>query len=288
MLTGSRRGMEKRTLTLGHSPDADDAFMFYALTHDLVDLGSYHFQETLEDIETLNHRARRGVLDLTAASVHAYAYLHRRYALMACGASLGEGCGPVVVARQPLELKDLVGARIAVPGILTTAYLALQLYVQGFHPVRLAPDRMTASIRRGVAEAGVLIHEGQLTYGDEGLHKVADLGELWYSDTGLPLPLGVNLIKRDLPEDVISDATSLLRASIEYALGHRAEALAYALRFSRGLDTERADKFVGMYVNEYSLDLGERGHAAIRELLNRAHERGLITEVPPPMSADDQ
>lgn len=271
---------DEKILTLGHSPDADDAFMFYALTHSRIEVGSYRFKETLEDIESLNRRALRGELDITAASAHAYAYVQDRYALLPCGASLGLGYGPLVVANQPIQLEDLAGARVAIPGRLTTAFLALRLYLSEFQPVETAFDQIPGEVRRGAVDAGVLIHEGQLTYEDEGLHKVADLGELWQAETGLPLPLGVNLIRRDLGEDVIAEVTGLLRASIDWGLNNRSDALAYALQFSSGLDPERGDRFVAMYVNEYTRDLGETGHRAIEHLISWAYERGLIGAAP--------
>ncbi len=269
-----------RTLTIGHSPDPDDAFMFYALTHDKIETGDYRFVHHIEDIESLNRRAQRGELEITAVSLHAYAYLSERYALLACGSSTGKGYGPIVVAREPLELAALAGRTIAVPGTLTSAFLTLRLCLGEFPYVVVPFDQILDAVVEGKADAGLVIHEGQLTYVDQGLHKVADLGAWWLEETGLPLPLGVNIIRRDLGTDALPGIARSLRESIEYALDHREECLEYALTYGRGLDTGRADRFVGMYVNDYTRDFGEEGRAAVRALLTRAFEAGFIPSQP--------
>lgn len=269
-----------RTLTIGHSPDADDAFMFYALTHDRIDTRGYKFVHHIEDIESLNRRAQRGELEITAVSLHAYAHLSRQYAILACGASVGKGYGPILVAREPLTLDQLAGRTIAVPGTLTTAFLTLRLALPEFKHTAVAFDRILDAVVDGQADAGLVIHEGQLTYVDQGLHRVADLGAWWLEETGLPLPLGVNVIRRDLGRETMEEVAPLLRQSIEYALSHRAESLDYALTYGRGLDTGRADKFVGMYVNDYTCALGDDGRAGVSALLSRAHEAGIIAELP--------
>ena len=269
-----------RTLTIGHSPDPDDAFMFYALTHDKIETGDYRFVHHIEDIESLNRRAQRGELEITAVSLHAYAYLSERYALLACGSSTGKGYGPIVVAREPLELAALAGRTIAVPGTLTSAFLTLRLCLGEFPYVVVPFDQILDAVVEGKADAGLVIHEGQLTYVDQGLHKVADLGAWWLEETGLPLPLGVGIVRRGLGTDALPGIARSLRESIEYALDHREECLEYALTYGRGLDTGRADRFVGMYVNDYTRDFGEEGRAAVRALLTRAFEAGFIPSQP--------
>jgi len=273
------------TVRIAHSPDSDDAFMFYALTHGLLDVEGLEIDHVLQDIETLNQAAFEGTYEITAISFHAYAYLHDRYRIMPSGASFGDDYGPVIVARQGLAAGDLAGRRVAVPGKLTTAAMTLGLWARA-HGVEmetgLVPfDRILDVVRDGEYDAGVVIHEGQLTYRDEGLELVDDLGVWWKKDTGLPLPLGCNALRRDLPEDLQGRLCRLLTQSIEYGLDHRAEALDYAIRYARGLedDLERSDRFVGMYVNDWTRSYGEVGRRAVRTLLARGHQAGLIPRV---------
>lgn len=261
---------------VGHSPDPDDAFMFHALANDKLETGPYQFTHELQDIETLNRRALKGELELTAVSLHGYAYLTDKYALCACGCSMGDDYGPMVVAKQTASLGDFRGKRIAIPGTLTTAYLALRLALPEFEPVVYPFDEILNVTERGEVDAGLIIHEGQLTYQNQGLHLITDLGKWWLKDTGLPLPLGGNAIRRDLGEQVMRDVTRLLKQSIQYALDHRAEALAHALQYGRDLDRSQADKFVGMYVNDWTLDFGERGRQAVQTLLQRAYDAKII------------
>lgn len=268
--------MPGQLIRVGHSPDPDDAFMFYALAHDRLDTGGLRFEHQLEDIETLNRRALAGQLELTAVSIHAYAYLADRYALLSSGCSMGDRYGPMVVARRPTSSTDLKGTRIAVPGTMTTAYLALRLCLGDFAHEVVPFDRIMADVAAGRFDAGLIIHEGQLTFQNLGLHLVTDLGVWWQDQTGLPLPLGGNAVRRDLGPDVVRQVSRLLKESIRYALGHRDEALAYALRFGRDLDRSLADRFVGMYVNEWTLDYGERGRRAVRRLLDEGHKAGVI------------
>jgi 1,4-dihydroxy-6-naphthoate synthase len=265
-------------LKLAHSPDSDDAFMFYALATKKIPTSNLRFTHQLEDIESLNQKALRGVYDITAISFHAYAYLAENYILLPSGASFGDRYGPIVVARTLPGADGLRGKRVAVPGKMTTAYLALQLYAPEFVPVMTPFDQILESVSTGEAEAGVIIHEGQLTYGDRGLKKVVDLGEWWYQETQLPLPLGANAIRRSLDRRTIRTAARLLRESIQYSLDHREEALEYALNFARGLDAPTADRFVTMYVNDWTLDYGERGRQAVQTLLDRGFEKGLIPQ----------
>jgi 1,4-dihydroxy-6-naphthoate synthase len=269
-----------RALRIGHSPDADDAFMFYALARGLVPTPGYRIEQVLMDIESLNRLALEGGIEVTAVSFHAYAHLADRYALLPCGASLGDGYGPLVVARRPMGPGDLRSVTVAVPGLLTSAVLALRLAV-GEVRVEVMPfDRILDAVAEGRAEAGLLIHEGQLTYGDRGVHRVIDLGAWWRDETGLPLPLGGNAVRRDLGETAIADVARLLRQSIAYGLEHREEALGYALEFGRGIPRRLADRFVGMYVNEFTLDYGERGRRAVETFLRRGHEAGLLPRRP--------
>jgi 1,4-dihydroxy-6-naphthoate synthase len=263
-------------LRLAHSPDSDDAFMFYALATRKIRTGYLKFAHVLEDIETLNQKALEGVYDITAISFHAYAHLADRYLLLPCGASFGDRYGPVVVARGPLGPGGLKGKKVAVPGKLTTAYLVLQLYELEVEPVFTSFDRIFESVARGEADAGVVIHEGQLTYVREGLSKIVDLGEWWHQQTGLPLPLGGNVIRSSLDRRTLHQAARLIRESIEYSLKHREEALEYAMQFGRGLDAGTADRFVSMYVNDWTLDYGERGRRAVQTLLDRSFEKGLL------------
>jgi 1,4-dihydroxy-6-naphthoate synthase len=268
--------MPTTTIRVAHSPDSDDAFMFYALAEGKIDTGDLRYVHELQDIESLNQRALKAELEVTAVSIHAYAYLTDRYALLPHGSSMGDRYGPRLVARTPMTRADVRGKRIAVPGPLTTAYLALQLYEPNFIPVMTPFDQIEDVVVRGEVDAGLLIHEGQLTFGDRGLHLVADMGEWWFQETGLPLPLGGNVVRKDLGEALIRTVSKHLRASIAYGLDHRTTALDHAMRFSRGLDRAKADTFVGMYVNDWTLDYGDRGRAAVRMLLERGVERGLI------------
>jgi 1,4-dihydroxy-6-naphthoate synthase len=272
-----------RLIRLGHSPDPDDAFMFYALAEELIPTDGFRFEHILRDIETLNDWAREGRLEVTAVSVHAYAYLSDRYRLLPHGASMGERYGPIVVARGDLDLAELPRLRVAVPGRLTSAFLQLQLAVGRIDEPLITPfDRILDVVEAGEADAGLVIHEGQLTYARQGLRSVLDLGEWWDDLTGgLPLPLGANAVRRDLDEgDTLPRLSRLLRQSIAYGLEHRRGALAHAERFGRGLDEELADRFVGMYVNERTLDYGDDGRAAVAELLRRGHEAGLLERAP--------
>jgi 1,4-dihydroxy-6-naphthoate synthase len=261
-------------IRLGHSPDPDDAFMFWALAAEKVDTRGFEFEHVLRDIQTLNEWALDGKLETTAISLHAYPYVQDRYVLLPHGASMGSGYGPVVVAREPLTREQLRDVEIAVPGRMTTAFLVLRLCLGDFRYREVPFDRILGDVKSGRADAGLLIHEGQLTYGDEGLKKAVDLGEWWLLETGLPLPLGVNVARRDLGDDVLRDLSDVLRESIEAGLENRDEAMEYALRFGRGLDTALADRFVGMYVNELTCDYGDEGRQAVSELLRRGEELG--------------
>jgi len=263
-------------ITVAHSPDSDDAFMFYGLASGSVDTGGIEVDQVLSDIETLNRAAFEGKYEVTAVSFHAYAHLLDKYALLPHGASMGDNYGPIVVSREdgPREVK---GRKIAIPGLLTTAYLALQLYEKDFEHVVVPFDEIEQFVLDGHADAGLLIHEGQLTYGDNGLRKIVDLGEWWAERTeGLPLPLGGNIIRRDLGPEMISKVSKLLHDSIAYALSHRKDAVEYAQQFGRGLDKDKTDKFVGMYVNDLTLGYGERGRKAVERLMADAFEQGLI------------
>lgn len=267
------------TIRLAHSPDADDAFMFYALAAGKIGTGDRRYEHELQDIETLNRRALAGELDVTAVSIHAYAYLADRYALLPHGASIGDRYGPRLVAgRPPPEdaRHALRQMRVAIPGTYTTAALALRLYEPALKTEVLPFDTIEDAVARGAVDAGVLIHEGQLTYAERGLHLWTDLGAWWHDETGLPLPLGGNAVRRDLGAKLIRRISRDLRASIVYGLAHREEALAHALQYARGLDRATADRFVGMYVNAFTVDYGERGRRAVAALLDRAAERGVI------------
>jgi 1,4-dihydroxy-6-naphthoate synthase len=265
------------TIHLAHSPDSDDAFMFYALADGQIDTQGLSYVHELQDIETLNGRALRGELDVTAVSIHAYAYLSDRYALLPHGASMGDGYGPMLVSREPMKKRDIVGRRIAVPGMMTSAYLALKLFQPDFVPVVVPFDQIEQAVLGGEVDAGLLIHEGQLTYKEDGLHLIADMGAWWLEKTGLPLPLGGNVIRNDMPRDLQKKVSRHLRASIAYGLDHRKNALDHAMRFARGLDRSKADTFVGMYVNDWTLDYGERGRRAIRLFLDEGVKSGVIT-----------
>lgn len=268
-----------RTIRVAHSPDSDDAFMFYALAEGKIDTGELRYVHELSDIETLNQRARRAELEVAAVSIHAYAYIWRDYALLGSGSSMGDGYGPRLVSSLPRPADPqaaLRGRRIAVPGRLTTAYLALKLYQPDFVEVVLPFDRIEEAVHQGEVDVGLLIHEGQLTYADSGLHLWADLGAWWQEDTGLPLPLGGNAVRRDLGPEVTAQIARDLRASIVYALEHRAPALAHAKQFNRGIGDARTDEFVGMYVNQWTVDYGPRGREAVQRLLDRGFEEGVI------------
>lgn len=269
-------------IRVGHSPDPDDAFMFHALTNRKIDTGLYEFRHELVDIETLNRRAFAGELELTALSVHAYAYLADKYILCSCGASMGDRYGPTVVTREPTLLDQLRAQTVAVPGTLTSAYLALRLCLGAdFEYVVVPFDQILHAVTQGQwdgqkVDAGLVIHEGQLTYSDQGLQLAVDLGRWWFEQTGLPLPLGVNAIRKDLGSNLAVEITRLLKASIEYGLAHRDEAIDYAMQYGRDLDRKRTDRFVGMYVNEWTLELGERGRHAVQLLLDRGFTAGVI------------
>ncbi|HYA95300.1 MAG TPA: MqnA/MqnD/SBP family protein [Terriglobales bacterium] len=263
-------------ITVAHSPDSDDAFMFYALATGKVHAGGIRFAHTLCDIETLNRKALEGFYDVTAISFHAYPYIQEKYALLASGGSVGEGYGPMIVAPRMHSLEEIKRVRIAVPGKLTTAYLALKLFAPAIETVVVPFDKIIPEVLAGKHAAGLIIHEGQLTYDKSGLHRVVDLGRWWRETTGLPLPLGGNAIRRELGPELMVSVARAIKQSIQYALDHREPALNYAMQFARDLDPSLADKFVGMYVNERTLDYGEEGRAAIRRLLEMGHEAGII------------
>jgi 1,4-dihydroxy-6-naphthoate synthase len=263
-------------IRIAHSPDSDDAFMFYALAKDALPTGKFRFSHTLQDIETLNRKALKGEYEITAVSFHAYVYITDKYILLPSGASMGDRYGPMVVARESWRQDELRGKRIAVPGTMTTAYLTLKLFQPDFEAIVIPFDRIMSAVQNKAVDAGLLIHEGQLTYASHQLHKIVDLGEWWNQITGLPLPLGGNVVRRDLGKENIREVSRLLRESIQYALDHREEALKYAMQFARDLDRATADRFVGMYVNERTLDYGEDGRRAVQLLFDRAYEAKLI------------
>ncbi len=267
---------QSEQIRIGHSPDSDDAFMFYALANGLIPTDGFEIVQVAEDIESLNRRAVNGELEVTAISVHAYAYVANHYALMPCGASIGDRYGPLVVSKEPMQREALAGKKIAIPGKMTTAYLTLRLFQPDFDPEVVQFDQILPYVQEGNADAGLIIHEGQLTYRRAGLHKVVDLGEWWHEETGLPLPLGANAIRRDLGAEKIRRITALIKQSIQYSLGHREKGLAYAMNYARDMETELADRFVGMYVNDYTLDYGEKGRAGVRELMERGYRSGVI------------
>jgi 1,4-dihydroxy-6-naphthoate synthase len=269
--------MAKRLIRVGHSPDPDDAFMFYALAHNKLDTGALEFHHELEDIETLNRRALKGELEVTAVSIHAYALLLDKYSLLPSGCSMGDRYGPMVVAWRPMNIDQLQKARIAVPGTLTTAFLTLRLLLPGqFHYEVMPFDRILGAVADGRYDAGLIIHEGQLTFQNQGLHLVVDLGVWWQQRTGLPLPLGGNVVRRDLGTDTVRQISRLLKDSIRYGIAHRDDALNYALKYARDMDKALADRFVGMYVNDWTLDYGPRGREAVRLLLDEGHRAGII------------
>jgi 1,4-dihydroxy-6-naphthoate synthase len=281
---------EPTVFTLGHSPDPDDAFMFYAMAENKIDLRGYRFEHRLEDIQTLNERATRGELHISAVSIHAFADVSDRYALLPCGASMGDGYGPVLVALEaPSSKSQAPGINerewsrektIAVPGTMTSAYLALQLYLGEFKHIVVPFDQIFDVVKAGEADAGLIIHEGQLTYSRSGFTKVVDLGEWWKRETGLPLPLGGNVLRKDIPAPVQRDLLSIMRESIEYGLAHRDEAVRHSMPYARDMDATLAGKFIGMYVNDFTRDYGEVGRNAIREFLRAAHKRGYIDKTP--------
>ena len=276
--------------TLGHSPDPDDAFMFYAMAENKIDLRGYRFRHQLEDIQTLNERALRGELHISAISIHAFAFVSERYALLPCGASMGDGYGPMVVTTTRNGLREeasdeeiqewLRTRKIAVPGRMTSAYLALQLYLGQFDHLVVPFDQIFEAVKTGRADAGLIIHEGQLTYSRSGFNKVVDLGEFWKRETGLPLPLGGNVLRKDIPAAIQRDLLEIMRASIEFGLAHRNEGLRHSMPYARDMDANLADKFIGMYVNDYTRDYGEIGRRAVREFLQLAHRRGYLERAP--------
>lgn len=272
--------MTTQLLQLGHSPDPDDAFMFYGLAKGLLPTGRYRFNHVLQDIQTLNQRAMKGELEITAISIHAYPYVADKYALTSCGSSMGDGYGPMVVTRSPMSIADLRGKKIAIPGKMTTAFLALQLCLgkagEAFDYEVVMFDQIPQYVKDGKADAGLLIHEGQLTYAQSGLHLVVDLGIWWQKKTGLPLPLGGNCIRRDLGRQTMQEVTDILRQSIQFSLDHRPEAVQYALQFGRDLNRDLADQFVGMYVNHWTLDYGKPGQQAITQLLAEGAKLGIV------------
>ena len=269
--------IKQKTITLAHSPDSDDAFMFYALATNKIDTRDIEFKHSLQDIQTLNEEARKGTYDVTAISFHAYAYVADKYALLPHGASIGDNYGPLVVAREELDPAELSNVKIAVPGTLTSAFLTLSIFNPDFKYEVVPFDQITEAVTEGTCDAGLLIHEGQLFYQDLGLRKVLDLGEWWHEHTdGLPLPMGGNAIRRDLGPEMIHEVSDLLKESICYSLDNREDALAYAMQFARDMDPALADRFVSMWVNELTLDYGERGREAVRRLLAEGYERGII------------
>jgi 5,8-dihydroxy-2-naphthoate synthase len=274
--------IDVREISIAHSPDSDDAFMFYGLATSKVQVPGLRFSHTLCDIQTLNQKAMQdeGVYDVSAISFHAYPYIQDHYALMTCGGSVGEGYGPMIVAPKGYSQSEITRKKIAVPGKLTTAYLALKLFAPEIETEVVPFDQIIPSVLRGEYEAGLIIHEGQLTYDRSGLHRILDLGKWWLQKTGLPLPLGGNAIRRSLGSELISSVSAALRDSIQYSLDHRNEALAYAMQFARDLDPQLADRFVGMYVNERTLDYGDDGKEAIRRLLEMGYRAGIISVEP--------
>jgi len=268
--------MEAREICIGHSPDPDDAFMFYALTHGKLDTGGLTFKHVIADIETLNHKAVEGELDVTALSVHAYGYVMDKYALLPSGGSFGDGVGPIVVAKKKMDVGELADDRIGVPGTMTSAYLMLKLMLINFRFEVIPFDKIMDAVLSGEVDAGLLIHEGQITYEKAGLHKVVDLGRWWQEDIGLPVPLGVNGVRKDLGKQLMHKISELLTQSIEYALKHRDEAVAYAMQYGRGMDAATTDRFIGMYVNEWTRDMGPKGREAIARLLTRGYHAALL------------
>jgi 1,4-dihydroxy-6-naphthoate synthase len=269
-----------RTIAIAHSPDSDDAFMFYALATNKVRVPGLKFTHTLCDIETLNRKAMKGVYDVTAISFHAYPYIQEKYALMSCGGSVGEGYGPMIISGKAYSIAEIKSKRIAVPGTMTTAYLALKLFAPKIQTSVVPFDQIIPQVLEGTHDAGLIIHEGQLTYAKSGLHRILDLGKWWRDKQGLPLPLGGNAIRRELGPALIASISDALKRSIQYALDHREQALEYAMQFARDLEPQMADKFVGMYVNERTLDYGDDGREAVKRLLEMGHKAGVIPMAP--------
>ena len=265
-----------RKISVAHSPDSDDAFMFYGLATNKIDTGTINFTHILNDIQTLNEEAMRGTYDVTAVSFHVYAYIADKYALLPHGASIGDKYGPIVVSHEPVKAEDLSNLKIAIPGTLTSAYLALKIYNPDFKPEVVPFDKIIETVQSKRCDAGLLIHEGQLFYESIGLHKVLDLGEWWHEKTGLPLPMGGNVIRRNLGAATIKEVSTLLRESIRYSLDNRDDALQYAMQFARDMDLELADRFVAMWVNDLTLDYTERGRSAVQRLLDEGFEHGII------------
>lgn len=276
MSVNAKETPETRTISVAHSPDSDDAFMFYGLATNKLETGNLKFEHTLKDIQSLNEDARNGVFDVTAISFHAYAYVSDKYALLPHGASIGDKYGPIVVAKEPRPAGEIGSMKIAVPGELTSAYLALRIYNKEFEHVVYPFDEIIAAVQKGEVDAGLLIHEGQLFYNQMGLYKVLDLGEWWHERTGLPLPMGGNVIRRDLGEDLMREVSKYLHASIAYSMDNREDALAYAMQFARDMQPELADRFVAMWVNDLTLDYGERGREGVKRLLEEGHKAGII------------
>ena len=275
--------MEKKVIKVAHSPDSDDAFMFYAINQNKIDTKNYEFVDVLSDIETLNREALKGTYEVSAISIHAFPYVADKYALLSSGASMGDNYGPMVVSKGDISSKDLIDQKIAVPGTLTSAFLALSLYfgTNKFNYEVINFDEIIPAVKEGKVDAGLIIHEGQLTYKDEGLKCVVDLGKWWYEKTnGLPLPLGANVIRKDLGEKVMKEVSEILRESIKYSLEHRDEAVEYALKYARGMDKDKADRFIGMYVNDLTVDYGSRGRKAIEQFLSEAYKLGFIEDLP--------
>ena len=271
---------ETRTITVAHSPDSDDAFMFYALATNKLDTGNLTFTHVLKDIQTLNEEAFRGTYDVTAISFHAYAYIADRYMLLPHGASIGDNYGPILVSRKPRKVSEIANLKIAVPGTLTSAFLALKIFNADFQYEVVPFDKIIEAVQSGQCDAGLLIHEGQLFYESIGLHKILDLGEWWHEWTGLPLPMGGNVIRRELGPEIIRQVSNCLRESIRYSLSNREAALAYAMQFARDMDTALADRFVAMWVNDLTLDYTDRGRAAVQRILAEGFERGIIPNLP--------
>lgn len=272
--------LETRTITVAHSPDSDDAFMFYGLATNKLDTGSLSFTHVLKDIQTLNEEAFRGTYDVTAVSFHAYAYITDKYLLLPHGASIGDNYGPILVSRTPVDPDSIPRLKIAVPGTLTSAFLALRIFNSDFQYEVVPFDKIIETVQSGQCDAGLLIHEGQLFYESLGLHKVLDLGEWWHEKTGLPLPMGGNVIRRELGPDIIAEVSRCLRASIRYSLDNREDALEYAMQFARDMKADLADRFVAMWVNDLTLNYTDRGREAVRQLLTEGFERGIITKRP--------
>lgn len=266
----------KRTITVAHSPDSDDAFMFYGLATNKLETDGLKFEHTLKDIQSLNEDAKNGVFDVSAISFHAFAYVDDKYALLPHGASIGDKYGPIVVSKEQYKPSDIPNIKIAIPGELTSAFLALRIFNQDFEYTVVPFDQIIDAVKEGKADAGLLIHEGQLFYKNVGLNKVLDLGEWWFEKTGLPLPMGGNVIRRDLGEELMRKVSKCLHKSIQYSMDNREDALAYAMQFARDMPPELADRFVAMWVNDLTLDYGERGKAGVKLLLQEGYEKGII------------